>query len=509
MSRTHFATLVTFLFCLGFGTFAYKVFELDFPLEPNVETPIWNAEARVSFQGRRKATKVQLQIPTSSTHAVVMDERFISSGYGLTTSSEPPNRKAVWSIRKAEGTQVLYYRAVVHARESKSEGIPTSKVPSVEPSTLDDAALLSAQTLISKITSRSADTEGFVLELLRELKKKDADENVPVLLKGRIGDQGRVELAVELLSLAMIPARSVHGIRLAEHGRNAPILHWLEVYDGEKSSWMSYSLTSGAQNFENYLVWWRGSEPLASIKGKESVEVKVSVARSQEPELMTALVEGKAENPMLFEFSLFSLPIDAQLVYRLILMIPIGGLIVVLLRNVIGLSTFGTFMPVLIALSFRETQVLWGLALFVVIVGLGLSVRFYFERLKLLLVPRLAAGLIVVILVMGVLSILFHKLGIDRGLSVALFPMVILTMTIERMSIVWEERGPSTAFKQGAGSMISALLCYAVMTQQNLQHLMFVFPELLFVLLAITLLLGRYTGYRLFELKRFKALVEN
>jgi hypothetical protein len=35
---------------------------------------------------------------------------------------------------------------------------------------------------------------------------------------------------------------------------------------------------------------------------------------------------------------------------------------------------------------------------------------------------------------------------------------------------------------------------------------MFVFPELLLVTLAATLLLGRYTGYRLTELARFRAL---
>jgi hypothetical protein len=34
----------------------------------------------------------------------------------------------------------------------------------------------------------------------------------------------------------------------------------------------------------------------------------------------------------------------------------------------------------------------------------------------------------------------------------------------------------------------------------------FVFPELLLVLLAATLLLGRYYGYRLLELPRFKVL---
>ena len=39
-----------------------------------------------------------------------------------------------------------------------------------------------------------------------------------------------------------------------------------------------------------------------------------------------------------------------------------------------------------------------------------------------------------------------------------------------------------------------------------LEHLIFTFPELLLLVLAIVLLAGRDTGYRLLEVGRFKAL---
>jgi hypothetical protein len=116
--------------------------------------------------------------------------------------------------------------------------------------------------------------------------------------------------------------------------------------------------------------------------------------------------------------------------------------------------------------------------------------------------------LIIVVLLMALVSILAHQLGFETGLSVALFPMVILTMTIERMSIVWEERGPVEAIQQGVGSLLVAALCYTVMENAVLKHLFFVFPELLLCVLAFTLLLGRYSGYRLLELVRFRALAQ-
>jgi hypothetical protein len=147
---------------------------------------------------------------------------------------------------------------------------------------------------------------------------------------------------------------------------------------------------------------------------------------------------------------------------------------------------------------------LWGIALFSMIVSIGLMLRFYLERLRLLLVPRLTAILIIVVGLMLLTSLITNKLGVERTLSVALFPMVILAMTIERMSITWEESGARDAILNGLGSLLVASLSYLVMNQRDLEHLMFVFPELLLVALGLSLLMGRYTGYRLSELRRFR-----
>jgi hypothetical protein len=171
----------------------------------------------------------------------------------------------------------------------------------------------------------------------------------------------------------------------------------------------------------------------------------------------------------------------------------------------VGIKTFGTFMPILIALAFRETELVWGIFLFTLLVALGLTIRFYLEYLQLLLVPRLAAVLTIVIILMTGVSVLSHKLGFEQGLSIALFPMVILAMTIERMSLIWEEHGPSEALQQGFGSLVVASLGFLLMSNDTMEHIVFVFPEVLLILLAVILLLGRYTGYRLTELWRFRA----
>jgi hypothetical protein len=114
--------------------------------------------------------------------------------------------------------------------------------------------------------------------------------------------------------------------------------------------------------------------------------------------------------------------------------------------------------------------------------------------------------LIIVVLTMAGISVVSNQLGLQRGLSVALFPIVILTMTVERMSIIWDERGPAEMIRLGIGSMIVAIAAYQIMVNSYVEHICLVFPELLLIVLACNLLLGRYAGYRLLDLPRFKVL---
>jgi len=71
---------------------------------------------------------------------------------------------------------------------------------------------------------------------------------------------------------------------------------------------------------------------------------------------------------------------------------------------------------------------------------------------------------------------------------------------------VWEERGANEALVSGLGSLFTAALAFLVMNIKLMEHLIFVFPELLLVILAATMLLGRYSGYRLLDIYRFRAL---
>lgn len=510
MSRLHLYVLAAILTCIGLMVFAYKVISLGFPLVPATTATVWNVEARLKFVTEDKPVKVSMFLPTSSRNFAIVDEHFISGGFGFVASFDGGNRRATWSVRKAKGAKNIYYQAVVR-RVHGAAVEPQPKTPAVTRPKLEEADLAAAKSLLAEIKAKSADTPTFVAELIRRLNRHSPDDNVKALLRDKPTTERKVRLAVRLLRHSGIPAREVNGISLQEgrhdFSKKIPIIHWLEVHNGKL--WLSFNpITAQSPIPEDWLAWWTGSKRLVTLEGGSDLHVRVSVSPKIEEGIAAAVRRAEISKPFLLKFSLFGLPVNTQAVYRVMLLVPVGAFLLVILRNVVGIKTFGTFMPVLIALSFRETGLMRGVILFSVLVALGLSIRFYLERLKLLVVPRLAAVLIVVVGLMVILSIVAHRLGGHTGLSVALFPMVILTMTIERMSIVWEERGSYEALVSGLGSMLTAALAFLVMNIKLVEHLVFVFPELLLVLLAATLLMGRYTGYRLMDLYRFRELAK-
>ena len=447
------------------------------------ESYTWNVEAKVTFTAGSEPVKLTLFTPRTTRRYAVTNEAFISRSYGLVTAIEDPNRQATWSVRRASGLQTLYYRAEV-VRVNTREPVNPVQPPTIDNPGFSGPELTVAQALVTRIRQRSADNETMAAELLKLLNRPQPGENVAFLLGKDILRPGQNGIGGE----GPGPGRFRPGWCTASPSKSKKSgCPWSTGWKSTTRSWWhALDPVSGAPWVfpDNYLAWWRGPLSMARLTGGSDLHVTLSVTRELEAAISTAVVRGPYQKAAVGQV----FPPEPAPSFPAGLPDPAHGapgrLLAAILRNIIGISTFGTFMPVLIALAFRETQLLWGIVFFSALVALGLSIRFYLDRLKLLLVPRLAAGAHRVVILIALMSIITNRLGIERGLSVALFPMVILTMTIERMSIVWEERGPLEAIKQGLGSLVAAALAYLVMHHRAIQHLFFVFPELLLVLLG-------------------------
>lgn len=503
MKKRYVFVLAALLTAIGLSVFVYKWQVLGFPLTENQETPVWTIESAIHFDSGPGSIKVRLHIPALTPGFRTLNENSVSRGYGFSTNYGSGGRQAQWAIRRADGAQTIYYRISVYEDDSVDESDTTPPFPPRP--VINEPMKTAVDVLVGDVRDHSADTASFTTELLRRMNDPSPGPNVELLLASVSSQIEFVDVVSMMLASERIPARMVHGFPLAGRQRSAEPVSWLEVHDGDQ--WRYFNPVTGEENLpERFLVWWRGNAALVSVEGGSKIEVDFAIQENHLDAVTIAGTQAAQRGTAAVDFSLYSLPIRTQAVYAVLLMIPIGALIMVILRNFVGIDAFGTFMPVLIALAFRETKLFWGVILFSTLVALGLSIRFMLDRLRLLLVPRLSAVLIVVVILMLFISMMSHRLGLETGLSVALFPMVIIAMTIERMSVVWEERGPADAIRAGLGSLVVAVVAYVFMGMAWLEHLIFTFPELLLVILALVVLAGRYTGYRLTELRRFKAL---
>lgn len=500
-TKRHLYGLIITLFIVGMGIFFYRHLILDVPITDTENVNSWMIEANLRFVSEKNMpVKASFTIPYMPPHFAILDEYFVAQHYGVTTSLNGNNRHTVWALRRSTGPQSLYYRAIFHEMEGNDAYL--GKAPPLKIKPLEENKKTAVDTITAQARQSSADIQTFAQSTIKALNNKDG--NAKLLVGNDFDDTHIIDAAITVLNQAKISAMPVYGIHLSQQAR-ANFKLFLTVYNGK--NWIYINPRSGDSGLpKDFLVWQYGSEPMFELSGGKKPVFTLTVSPTPINALSVAKAHGLQTESQLLRFSLLQLPVQTQQTYKVLLTVPIGAFIILLLRNFIGLKTFGTFMPVLIALAFRETHVIWGIILFTIIVSFGLAARFYLDQLRLLLVPRLAAILTVVIMLMIFISVISQNLGLEAGLSVALFPMVILTMTIERMCITWDERGASEAIKSGVGSLVAAVIAFGAMNYPPLQYLIFAFPELLLVLLSVILWFGQYRGYRLFELFRFNAL---
>ena len=512
MKKTQLYLLALALAALALSAIVYKWQVLQFPLQAESKVEVWTLQARIGYVPEQGANRVSLLVPGDTPGWSVLDERFVARRHSRLEESGPEGREIEWSTRRATGEQALYYRAtVVRATPAADPLLLLPDRPALIPH-LEEPYGTAARAILDEVSEETADVETFSRELVRRFHAEQPGEDVRLLSDMYEDEHGKVAFIAGLLAIRNINARPVHGLQLDPEAGAGELRPWLAVQDqpGEDGRWFLIDPRSDAAGWPpNFFLWSVSGKPVSSVEGNDAATLELSGSRNMADAIAIAERRLEVRDADLVRFSLLSLPLQAQQTYAILLMVPVGAFIMLLLRNLVGLKTFGTFMPVLVALAFRDTGLTAGVALFVLVVGAGLLARFYLERLRLLLVPRLTAILILVVLLMAMVSVLSNRMEREVGLSVALFPMVIMAMTIERMSVAWDERGGANAVREGVGTLMVAALAYLVMSWPWLERFVFVFPEFLLLLLAGCLLLGRYSGYRLTELYRFRALARD
>lgn len=495
-------TIVGLLLAIGLGWSIHRHNAYDIPWVPDTNQVIWSIEARVEFIGTGLPVTVSLRRPSDQDRFSILDESAASAGFGLNFIDDGALPVAQWTIREARGRQYLYYRAAVLERSGGSI-VDDQSPPPLNPQNWEEPFDTAVEAILDRAYGLSADPFTMTRQLINQFSDDGREQNEQLLID-EVGEEGLPDLLADMLQSRGIAATTVYGLVLSDGRRRQRLKPLLRVWSDDRSE--VFPLSIDEEEADLPLILWQSTRGFVlEVTGGVSSDLTFSMIRSEASDY-GEVADALGDDSEWRGFSIYALPIEDQAMFKTILLLPMGALVVCLLRILVGLKTSGTFMPVLIALAFVETTLLTGLVGFLLVVSVGLMIRSYLSHLHLLLVARISAVIITVITIIAFFSVFSYQVGLTEGLKITFFPMIILAWTIERMSILWEEEGWREVAVQGGGSLLTAVAAYLAMSNIWVRHLTFNFIGLQFVALALIILIGNYSGYRLLELRRFSAL---
>jgi transglutaminase-like putative cysteine protease len=511
------------LVALGLGVFGLKLFAFEIPLAVSEGVGPWQVELRVNVRGSGARGSVRALLPASENGQAVFDENPTGDRLEFTVREQDGgNRTGVWAGEIGPIHEVVY---AFHVQMSAVETpLPASGPFPEPPQGIAALTLAPSRAIPADAPEVAARLERLELPGMKDLPgrirtiyqwvanevasvERASDDPLLVLANEEGSETGKELLLTTLMRGAGVPARIVHGLELRADATPRERT-WTEVWIADR--WVPMSASPDgffARRPENFLVLGRGN--VAHVEATSVISVGHRYRSLREhlraDEIANLLTP---DNPIFERLSFYRLPLPTQAALRVLLLIPLGAVVIAIFRNVIGVQTYGTFMPILISLALREFALWKSLALVVGVIAFALVLRRGLEFLRLLMVPRLSIMLCTVVLVVAGFALVGDDTQTASLFAGVLFPMVILTMLTERIFITSAEEGVREAVVRAAYSTAVAAAIHPIFQSARAEYLMFTFPELTFCAMGVLVWIGGYTGYRVTDLLRFRRLAE-
>ncbi|WP_353779029.1 7TM domain-containing protein [Winogradskyella sp. 3972H.M.0a.05] len=317
---------------------------------------------------------------------------------------------------------------------------------------------------------------------------------------------GKSRLFVALARSLGISARTKGGLILENANKKTSHL-WAEILVGDQ--WIPFDTLNGHFAFlpANFLEIYNGDEVLLTRSANSDFNYNYAIEEKTTNTYINAFYSAEFSKKVSPIWMLIEEKIISYDILKMLLLFPICGLIIAVFRNVLGIKTFGTFLSILIAFSLASTDFYIGILLFVATIGVIGLLSYVLDLWGILYTPKLT-----IILTFTILWILFSTLigayfKIEALTQFTLFPIIVLALVSQQFTRSVVEEGYLDSFKILFQTLLATTLCYVIIVSKAVESFFIVFPEMVFVVLAITLLLGKWIGLRLSEYKRFQFLI--
>ncbi len=517
--------LIVVLLVVFAGLVLIKIFVFDYTPSTILPETGYRVTLEMEATGHGSEINIRAMLPPNTQHQDIFDEQVVSDNFNYGQINAGLNRIGHWYNSAITGPQKITYTFNVISKKvnfmlPKKLSIPVSTDPNLN-RYLDKTDLIQVgnKDILRQLSALGIDRNSDMIVAIRKIYKYISEDIKTTGFSGKTDAittlrlreascNGKSRLFVAMLRTLGIPSRLVGGLIL-NSGSKTVTHQWLEVLIGDQWVTMDPTNRHFAVTPKNYLITYYGDEPF--FKRTSNVNFKYEFYIERENFTRNADVEGLAAHPLniMNAWSLFNKAGLSMSLLRVILLIPLGALVTIIFRNVIGLQTFGTFLPALIASSFRETNLLWGVVAFSSIIVVGSLLRWVIDKLKITHTPKLTILLVFVVLSILVISatgVLIDNMYLAKA---TLFPLALMSITIERFAVLTQESGSKEAFKIYTNTIITVIFCYIVINSQVLQTLVMAFPETMLLVIAGGLYFGNWVGIRVTELFRFRKLIFN
>lgn len=501
----------------------YKLNVLDYPIAGLIPSVSYKVDVNMQVDGHGGSIDIGTYLPKSDMRQRVMDEQNASGIFALALQTDALNRVAIWQADNVDGRHNIRYSYTVLGKHMKYVIPKDLPIPKKYPGSLNqylkaDEGVQVNDPLIEKtLQELFPKNKPFTFDALTKIHRflQDKFENknfsgftdaITALKLKEASCNGKSRLFLALTRKLNIPSRLVGGV-IMKSGSKRTSHQWVEAY--VNGHWVPFDTINDyfAEIPAHFVSLYYGDLGLFKHTTNINFQYFFKINKRLMPRIEAQEKLSQSGFNITNIYSVFERVGISQNLLKILLMIPLGALVVVIFRNVIGIETFGTFLPALIAAAARETGLLWGLFGFVFIIIVSSVVRRLLDWVQLLHSPKMAIMLTTIVVVMLTMTVFGVQYGLFDLAHITLFPIAILAITAERFAILEVEQGWRKALSITANTSVVIAVAYTIMDSLFLQSMILAFPEILFIIIALNLWLGKWVGMRVSEFYRFRKLI--
>ena len=516
-SQKSFKITIIALLVFAIVSMSFKIKPITKAYEDFLPKSVYEVTYRFYSKGKGKKIFIKSYAPQSNERQKISKIKQTAENMNFVVKDEEENQRIIWRAKDKSKFHTVTYSFIYRGKAIKyviDDDLPiidfTNKI---QPKYLQEEEHIEVhneniQLLSNSLAYNVTDLKTLIQRYYNYVHRmpsapiRDLTSALTALEQNKASCNGKARLFVALCRAKGIPARLKGGIILEETKKRTSHL-WTEVFIGDK--WVPFDVLNGHFAYlpSHYLELYTGDHFLITHTPNILFDYTYDMKKANHIPLINITANDEIMNHPISLLKLSESGLMPKGVLYFLLLLPLGGLLIALFKNVVGLKTFGVFLPVLIAYTFTSTGFITGIVLFLFITGLVALISVPFGRWGLLYTPKMVA--ILTFAVLAIFSLINFGLAydIDWLKSLSFFPIIITAIMSERFARAIEEDGHQAAISTMLQTLVATSICYLVFASVAIQTLLLIFPELILITIVITLMLGKWIGLRLTEYSRF------